>query len=98
MSGITRGGNYIVQSSMTDMEVKQRRQYMAAKQTPNAAKPMVQTLTERDDKRHSIRFNADKGATDPAITSIYVSKTAMLKAGIDPDKVKGFKVTLEAVL
>jgi len=70
---------------------------MATKQGTITAKSIVQLLPVRIEKKHSVRFDAEQGAKDPALTSIYVSKAAMLKAGIDPDAVSGFKVTLEPI-
>ena len=42
------------------------------------------TMKLKEPKKHSVRYDAEEGAVDPALTSLYVSKLA-LPRGAPPE-------------
>ena len=56
------------------------------------AKTIKQTMTDFDDKKHSLRANADEGEKNVLITSVYLMRKAMEKAGVKPSQVKSIDI------
>ena len=59
------------------------------------SKQIKQTMSEIDAKKHVLRFNSsDPEDKSLPLTSIYVSKEALKKAGVKVDKVKSIDVLI----
>jgi ABC-type nitrate/sulfonate/bicarbonate transport system substrate-binding protein len=56
------------------------------------AKVIKQTMTDFDEKKHSLRANADKDDKSVLLTSAYLMHKAMEKAGVKPDRVKSIDI------
>jgi hypothetical protein len=56
------------------------------------AKVIKQTLTDFDEKKHSVRANADKDEKNVLITSVYLMRKAMEKAGVKPSRVSSVDI------
>ena len=64
-----------------------------ARSTKAAPKSVAVVLDSPQEKKNSVRFDADKADKAPAITTVYVMKTALAKIG-NPEKIR---ITIEAV-
>lgn len=53
-----------------------------------------QTMTDFDEKKHSLRANATEGDKDVLFSSVYLMHKAMKKAGVKPERVKSIEVAV----
>lgn len=56
------------------------------------AKVINQTMTNFDEKKHSIRANCEDGEKNVLITSVYLMRKALEKAGVKPDRIKSIDI------
>jgi Cu/Ag efflux protein CusF len=65
---------------------------MAGTRKAPASTGVSVVLDTPQEKKNTVRYDADKAVKDPAMTTAYVSKAALAKIG-NPDKIK---ITIEA--
>jgi hypothetical protein len=58
------------------------------------SKQLKQTLEDIQDKKHSIRVDADKDGKDQPLQTIYINKKALEKAGVKISKIKSVEVLI----
>jgi len=58
------------------------------------SKQLKQTLDDIEEKKHSIRVNADKDKEGLPLQTIYISKKALEKAGVKVSKIKSVEVLI----